>query len=189
MKIFSEFYKDYLNRLSTALESVDLNKLYMLATDLEKCREDKSQIFLVGNGGSAGNAMHIENDFLFGARSFNGIGLRIHALSSNPSVITCLGNDLGYEEIYSYQLKTYANKGDILIVLSGSGNSANVIRALEEASLLGMRTHAIVGFDGGKASRLANNVIHVNKSDMQIAEDAQIVLLHVLMQKMGSCNC
>ena len=111
-----------------------------------------------------------------------GIGLRAEALPANQSVISCLANDIGYEEIFAEQIRVKCEQNDILIVLSGSGNSPNILRALEQANVLGMSTHAILGFDGGKAKALAGNVLHVKIDDMQIAEDAQVIIGHLMMQ-------
>jgi D-sedoheptulose 7-phosphate isomerase len=90
----------------------------------------------------------------------------------------CLANDTGYENVFSGQLRVLASPGDILIAMSGSGNSPNILRALEEAKNLGLETWAIVGYDGGKALQVAQNVIHFPINDMQIAEDLQMVVCH-----------
>ena len=94
-------------------------------------RGEIKNIFICGNGGSGGNAIHIAIDFIYGAGITNNSGLKIEALTSNQSVITCLANDLGYENIFSEQLKVKATENDILIILSGSGNSKNVLKAIE----------------------------------------------------------
>src|SRR6185503_14205583 len=109
-------------------------------------------------------------------------GLRVHALPANSSVLTCLANDEGYESIFSLQLAAQARSGDVLVALSGSGNSPNIIRALEEAARLGMRRYAILGFSGGKAKALADVAIHFPVDDMQLAEDLQLVVGHMTMQ-------
>jgi D-sedoheptulose 7-phosphate isomerase len=136
-----------------------------------------------GNGGSAGNAMHLANDLLFGVgRKNGGGGIKVEALSANPSVLTCLANDLGYEEIFAHQLKVKGSAGDLLIVLSGSGNSPTVVRALETANAKGMKTFAVLGFSGGKCKEIAQHSIHFDVDDMQIAEDMQLVVGHMCMQ-------
>ena len=95
------------------------------------------QVFFCGNGGSAGNAIHLANDFLYGIAKRTGAGLKVPALSANPAVVTCLANDVGYDHIFSEQLAVLAETGDLLIVLSGSGNSPNILRVLEQASSYG----------------------------------------------------
>ena len=122
------------------------------------------------------------NDFLYGVRAGLGKGLRVEALTANPAVLTCLANDVGYEEIFSYQLQEKADPGDILLVLSGSGNSRNVIRALEVGNQIDMKTFAILGYSGGSCKELANHPIHFEIDDMQIAEDLQLMVGHMCMQ-------
>jgi D-sedoheptulose 7-phosphate isomerase len=139
-------------------------------------------IFICGNGGSAGNAIHLANDFLYGAGKRNGVGLRVEALSANAAVITCLANDIGYENIYSEQLKVKARAGEVLIVLSGSGNSPNIVKALETGNSIGMTTFAVLGFSGGQCKALAQHPIHFEIDDMQIAEDLQLIVGHMCMQ-------
>src|SRR5262249_16845261 len=128
------------------------------------------------------NAIHLANDFLFGAGLRNGGGLRVEALSANPAVLTCLANDVGYEQIFAEQLKVKAKAGDILIVLSGSGNSENVVRALEVGNTNEMQTFAILGFSGGRCKTIAQHPIHFAIDDMQIAEDLQLIVGHICMQ-------
>jgi D-sedoheptulose 7-phosphate isomerase len=179
---FENYIRNYVSLLNDTLREVDSNALFSLAMDIERCIVEERQVFIIGNGGSAANAIHIANDFLFGARNASGVGLKVHALSSNTSVLTCLANDIGYEEVFSFQLKTYASANDILIALSGSGNSKNIIRGVEEAKRKEMKTYAILGYDGGVVKKMVDNVIHINKNDMQISEDAQLILFHVIMQ-------
>ena len=139
-------------------------------------------IYICGNGGSAGNAIHLANDFLYGAGKRNGRGLRVEALSANAAVITCLANDTGYENIYAEQLKVKARAGDVLIVLSGSGNSPNIVNALEIGNSMEMTTFAILGFSGGQCKSIAQHSIHFELDDMQIAEDLQLIVGHMCMQ-------
>ena len=153
-----------------------------LAKELRKAWIDSKTIYFCGNGGSAGNATHLANDFLYGAGVTNGIGLRVESLSANTSIITCLGNDIGYENIYSEQLRVKANRGDVLIALSGSGNSANIINALEMGNILGMKTFAILGFTGGNCKAIAQYPIHFEIHDMQVSEDLQMIVGHICMQ-------
>lgn len=111
-----------------------------------------------------------------------GIGMRVEALSANPAVLTCLANDLGYDLVYAEQLRVKANPGDVLIVFSGSGNSPNVVKALEMGNTLGMKTFAVLGYSGGKCKEVAQHPIHFAVDDMQIAEDLQLIVGHMCMQ-------
>ena len=140
------------------------------------------QVFFCGNGGSAGNAIHLANDFLYGIAKHTGAGLKAQALSANPAVMTCLANDVGYDYMYSEQLAVLAESGDLLVVLSGSGNSPNILRVLEQASSMRVKSCAILGYTGGQCKSLANFSIHFPVDDMQIAEDMQLVVGHMLMK-------
>jgi D-sedoheptulose 7-phosphate isomerase len=106
----------------------------------------------------------------------------VHALPANASVMTCLANDVGYDHVFSFQLAVHARPRDLLIVLSGSGNSPNILKALQQARESGMRSYAILGYSGGKAKALADVSIHFVVNDMQIAEDMQLIVGHMLMQ-------
>jgi D-sedoheptulose 7-phosphate isomerase len=178
----TRFFQQYAGKLHSVIESLDWAEIESLATQIRSCWVNGGQLFLCGNGGSAGNAIHLANDFLYGIAEGRSRGIRVHALSANSSILTCLGNDLGYDCIYSEQLKVYANANDVLGVFSGSGNSPNVVKALEAARELGMKTFAILGYSGGKCKELADIRVHVPIDDMQISEDTQLVVGHMLMQ-------
>lgn len=174
--------KAYADRLMSALAMDAMKESETLGRALRDAWKAGNHIYICGNGGSAGNAIHIANDFIFGAGMKNGVGLKIEALSANPAVITCLANDIGYDKIYSEQVRVKGAPGDILIVLSGSGNSPNVVKALEMANSKGMKTFAIVAFTGGKCKELAQHPIYFPIDDMQIAEDLQLMVCHICMQ-------
>ena len=178
----NELIENYSQNLVKALGLPAMQKVKILGPALLQAWRTKKTIYLCGNGGSAGNAIHLANDLIYGAGLKNGGGLRVEALSANPAVLTCLANDLGYDNIYAEQIRVKGNSGDILIVLSGSGNSPNVIKALEVANDLGMKTFAILGFTGGRCKEIAQNPIHFEIDDMQIAEDLQLILGHICMQ-------
>jgi D-sedoheptulose 7-phosphate isomerase len=185
----SSFYnhcKNYINKLQLACDSIPINKVELLGNALIDAWKNKKQVFIFGNGGSAGNAMHLANDFIFGISKAFGSGIRIHALPSNSSVITCLANDVGYNSIYEYQLALFGNPGDIVIALSGSGNSGNIVEALSYSVNNELQTFAILGFSGGKCLSIAETSIYIPVNDMQIAEDIQIIIGHMLMQYLYS---
>lgn len=175
-------FRDYAQRLQMVLASEDWDTTRQLAEELLDCWRTGRQVFICGNGGSAGNAIHIANDFLYGISKTYGSGLRIHALPANTSVLTCLANDEGYDDIFSHQIAVQANPGDLLIVLSGSGNSPNVLKALKAARECGLRSFAILGYSGGKAKLDADVAIHFEIDDMQISEDLQLIVAHMVMQ-------
>lgn len=175
-------FVDYTRRLQAVLEATDWSGVARLAEELRDCWRTGRQVFLCGNGGSAGNAIHLANDFLYGISKTYGSGLRVIALPANSSVLTCLANDQGYGEIFSMQLAVQGRKGDVLIALSGSGNSPNILKALEQAKKMGIKTYAILGYKGGKAKALADVAIHFVVDDMQISEDMQLIVGHMIMQ-------
>jgi D-sedoheptulose 7-phosphate isomerase len=173
---------DYSSRLQMALQTADWSGVGRLAEELHDSWRNGRQVFICGNGGSAGNAMHLANDFLYGISKTRGSGLRVNALPANSSVLTCLANDEGYDEIFSLQLAVQGRPGDVLIVLSGSGNSPNILKALAQAKTTGLRTYAILGYTGGKAKAMADVAIHFPVDDMQISEDLQLIAGHMIMQ-------
>lgn len=176
------FFLEYSEKLTATLMALDWENVEALFTKVRDKWQNGNSIFLCGNGGSAGNAIHLANDLLFGPGNGKINGLSVIALPANSAVITCLANDVGYENIYSYQLVTLAKPGDMVIILSGSGNSTNVIRAIETAKSLGLDTSAIVGFDGGVCKKIVDQCIHTPVDDMQISEDLQLIIGHILMK-------
>ena len=175
-------FTNYARRLQTVLVSADWTGVEILASDIFDCWQNGRRVFLCGNGGSAGNAIHLANDFLYGIAKRLGGGLKVMALSSNPAVITCLANDVGYDHIFSEQLAVQAEPGDLLIALSGSGNSPNIVRVIEQAKSMRVKSYAILGFSGGKCKQIVDIPIHFPVDDMQISEDLQMVVGHMLMQ-------
>lgn len=175
-------FADYSARLQKVLQGASWDGVEVLARDLLECWASRKQVFLCGNGGSAGNAIHLANDFLYGISKTFGSGLRVHALSANAAVLTCLANDEGYETIFATQLAVQANRGDVLVALSGSGNSPNILKVLEQAKEMGVKSYAILGYSGGKAKSMADVPIHFAVDDMQISEDLQLVVGHMIMQ-------
>lgn len=177
-----EFFKDYGSRLSSLLAASDWSGVSKLAEAMDKAWQAGNQVFFCGNGGSAGNAVHLANDYIYGIAKKTGGGMRAHALSANTAVMTCLGNDVGYDKIYSEQLAVLGNPGDLLIALSGSGNSPNIVEALKQAKQMSIQSFAILGYSGGVCKGLADVAIHFPVDDMQLAEDMQVVVGHMLMQ-------
>ena len=183
---FNLFVSSYLSNLGACFTDQKILQIFELAKSLKKAWEQGNRVFLCGNGGSAGNAIHIANDFIYGTGACGGgptlPGLRVTALPANPAVLTCLGNDTGFENIFAHQINVQSDKNDILIALSGSGNSMNIVNALEIANSKGLKTFAILAFDGGKCINIAKNPIHFETDDMQIAEDLQLIIGHLCMQ-------
>ena len=175
-------FSDYAKRLGEIMSERNWDDVSKLAKGIREAWSLGKQVFICGNGGSAANAIHLANDLLYGATDGYEPGIRVEALSANPAVLTCLANDISYDEIYSKQLVSKGTAGDVLIVLSGSGNSQNIVRALESANKLEMRTFAILGYSGGRCKEISNVAIHFPIKDMQISEDLQLICGHMCMQ-------
>tara|TARA_Y100001968_G_C19413026_1_gene747438 strand:+ start:933 stop:1529 length:597 start_codon:yes stop_codon:yes gene_type:complete len=176
----------YIKNLTNCFNEEIIKNIEDLANELLKVWTEGRKVFICGNGGSAANSIHLANDLIFGTGSCGPgkaiDGLRVEALPSNQGVITCIANDIGYENIYSKQISTKGVAGDLLIVLSGSGNSKNIINALNEAKKIKILSFAILGFDGGLSKTLADRSIHFEVNDMQISEDTQLIVGHLCMQ-------
>lgn len=176
------FFADYASRLSGVLASSAWIGVASLAAEIDEAWKRGQQVFLCGNGGSAGNAIHLANDFVYGVAKRTGGGIKALALSANSAVMTCLANDIGYDSIFSEQLAVQGNEGDLLIVLSGSGNSRNLVEVLKRARTMRIKSYAILGYSGGKCKELTDFPIHFPVNDMQISEDLQLIVGHMLMQ-------
>ena len=174
----------YAERLIKTIKLEKYNKINLLYKKIFETWKKGKTIYLCGNGGSAGNANHIANDLIFAAGKKNKSGLKVESLASNPSIITCLANDIGYENIFSEQIKVKGTKGDLLIALSGSGNSKNIINVIKISKKMKLYTFAILGFNGGKCKKIVNNYIHYNINDMQISEDMQMIVLNMCIQEL-----
>ena len=184
--LFAKQAKEYLLKLNNEFTDEIFNSIESLALDLLDAWVNNKQVFICGNGGSAANALHLANDFIYGIGACGTgpqlPGLRVESLTSNQGVITCLANDTGYDNIFAYQLEAKAKENDLLIVLSGSGNSPNIINALKKSSALNLKSYAILAFSGGECKDLADKSIHFEIDDMQIAEDTQLIVGHLCMQ-------
>ncbi|MAQ88908.1 MAG: phosphoheptose isomerase [Rhodopirellula sp.] len=178
--------RTYLTRLNDSFNNEVIENINLLAQGLREAWCNGKNVYICGNGGSAGNAIHLANDLHYGIGACgNGEkckGIKVEALPANGAILTCLANDIGYENVFSHQLETKADEGDLLIVLSGSGNSKNIISALHTGKRLGMQTYAILGYKGGQSKEIADVSIHFSVNDMQIAEDTQIIVGHMCMQ-------
>ena len=185
MDNFKNFSKSYLTKLINSFSDDQLRDMKVLAQELRNIWDKNNTLFICGNGGSGANAMHIANDLHSGIGDMlnhKKNGIKVDALTSNTSVITCLANDLGYENIFSNQIEVKASKDDLLVVLSGSGNSQNVVNALKVANYKGMKTISILGFDGGMCKELSETSIFFPVQDMQIAEDTQVIVFNICIK-------
>ena len=178
-------FQNYASRLAETLTQQAWEQVAILANDLLTAWKKGRQVLICGNGGSAANAIHWANDLFYVIAKSGGTGMRILGLPANQAVMTCLANDISYDHIFSTQVSTFGQKGDLLIVLSGSGNSSNLVRAMATAKSMGIKTYALTGFSGGECRKLADVPVHFPVNDMQIAEDLQLVVCHMLAQTLS----
>lgn len=179
---------DYINELNAyrereiaVLNSLDLNSVNQVMNVLEDARLHGKRIFICGNGGSAATASHYCCDFNKGVSENQNDKYNFECLNDNIPTLMAVANDIGYEEVFRFPLKNKMKSGDILIGISGSGNSKNVVNAMEYAKSIGGTTIAIVGYSGGKMKEMADYNIHVNINDLQISEDIHMILDHMMM--------
>lgn len=179
---------DYINELNAyrereiaVINSLDLNSVNKIMNILEETRLQGKKIFICGNGGSAATASHYCCDFNKGVSENQNEKYNFECLNDNIPTLMAVANDIGYEEVFRFPLKNKMKEGDVLIGISGSGNSKNVVNAMEYAKSIGGTTIAIVGYSGGKMKEMADYSIHVNINDMQISEDVHMMLDHMMM--------
>jgi len=176
--------KDYLVQLKRAIDSADLSDFDNIISALLKAYKDNSQIFIMGNGGSASLASHFACDLSKGTlqnvHDDNEKRFRVISLTDNIALMTAYSNDLGYEHVFSQQLKNLVNEGDVVIGISASGNSKNVINAISLAKKSKAVSIGLLGFDGGKLKEIVDLKLWVNKDNYGIVEDVHSSLQHMI---------
>src|SRR3954465_12650797 len=174
---FAERYKA---ELLQAIDTIDLARVDTAIEILSKARGEGRHIFTCGNGGSASTASHFATDIVKGASFARQDRFRIMALADSLSTMTAYSNDISYECVFVEQLKNFAEPGDVLIAVSGSGNSPNVLRGVEYANSIGCRTIALSGRDGGQLGKLAQLNLQVSHPHMGRIEDGHMIILHMI---------
>lgn len=177
-------FNDYFSRVSDTLGRIDISTIDRLVELLLKARENGNTIFIFGNGGSGATASHVTGDFLKGISYGLDKRFRIQCLNDNISGMMAISNDLSYDEVFVEQLKAFVKEKDIVIGISGSGNSANVVKAMEFARTKGAVTVAFCGFRGGKIKDMADLSIHAPVNDMEVTEDIHVIIFHAIKQAM-----
>jgi D-sedoheptulose 7-phosphate isomerase len=173
----------YIETLTAALNSIDKKALEQVFGTLFMAYHQGNNVFICGNGGSASISEHFVCDHMKGINYDTDLKPKLISLNSNVSLITALANDCGYENIFSEQLKYFKPRPeDVLVTISSSGNSPNIINALKKAKELNMHTIALVGFDGGRAKYLADTCIHINVNNYGICEDTHQNIMHMIAQ-------
>ena len=171
----------YLDYLKSVLSCIDNSEIGRFIETLLEARNRAATIFFIGNGGSAATASHFANDLSIGVNDYDR-PFRAISLVDNVPIITAISNDFGYDEIFVRQIQILGKKGDVLVGISASGNSANLIKAFDYALSVGIKTVAITAFDGGKMKAMADEGIHVPTEPKEYgpAEDAHMVLDHLV---------
>ncbi len=175
--LFAEHYK---SELARAIDTIHLDRVGAAIEMLAKARDENRRIFVFGNGGSASTASHFATDMVKGASFGRSKRFRIMALTDSMPTLTAYSNDVGYECVFAEQLKNFAEPGDVVMAVSGSGNSPNVLRAMETASAIGCHTIALSGRDGGALCKLAELNLHVAHPHMGRIEDGHMIILHMI---------
>ncbi len=180
-KIYStdiqKFSRGYFQYLSSIFDRVNYESIELFIKLIIEKRNKNKNIFFIGNGGSASTASHFANDISIGSRSFKK-PFKSYSLCDNQAIVTALGNDYGFEKIFVNQLKNYAESEDLVIAISASGNSPNLIEAINYSNLQNIDTFSITAFDGGKLKLIANNNIHVptELKEYGPAEDVHMII-------------
>jgi D-sedoheptulose 7-phosphate isomerase len=180
--MIQEYLADYCAGLSKALEGVSRERFEEFIHLLEDAYHHDRQVFFMGNGGSGSTASHFICDLNKGVSYGRSKRFRGISLNDNLATITAYANDVAYEDVFVEQLKNFLQPGDLVVALSGSGNSRNVLKAIDYANSRGAHTVGLCGFDGGKLAAAVRTSVLVPVRDMQKAEDAHVILLHVAMQ-------
>ena len=179
---FKNDIKDYFLKLKRTIDSISIENFNEVIKILVKGKEDNRTLFIMGNGGSAATASHFVCDFNKGLSVEGEKRFKFICLNDNIPSLMAIANDLSYEEIFVEQLKNFFQEGDLVIGISGSGNSINVIKAINYANSKGGITIGFTGFDGGKLMNICTHNINIPISDMQITEDLHMVLDHCMMR-------
>ena len=172
--------RNYLKHLTQTLDRLPLHNVNLLIEFLQEARMSERQIFILGNGGSASTASHFACDLGKNTRSAGWPQFRVMSLTDNMAVLSAYANDEGYDQVFAQQLVAFVREKDIVIAISTSGNSPNVLRAVEAANRKGARTVGFTGFDGGQLASLVELHIHVDSDCIEQVEDIHLILEHAI---------
>ncbi|MCL0102757.1 SIS domain-containing protein [Dehalococcoidia bacterium] len=192
-KIFSEsrsvrdYAKGYVSYLSELLTSLNSQAIEEIIEVFQNVRANGKTIFFAGNGGSAATCSHFAEDLSYGTMAEGKKPFKALSLTDNAAYMTAVANDEGYENIFVRQLRNLFNTGDVLVAISGSGNSPNVVKAIEYANSKGGITIGIVGFDGGKVKNICHHCVHIKtmKGEYGPVEDIHLILAHLVTTYLG----
>jgi phosphoheptose isomerase len=178
----SSYWRAYATEMEKAAASIDAAQLDAAARILADAYQRGARVLACGNGGSASIANHFQCDHLKGVGTGTDLEPKVISLSTNVELLTAVANDIGYEEVFRYQLEAQSNPGDVLVAISSSGRSPNIVRTLTWAREHDRRTIALTGFDGGEARTTAEVAVHVDSTNYGIVEDLHQAVMHALAQ-------
>lgn len=189
MKDYRKDIASYISLETAVLQELRTDQINDVLNILEQALEQEQNIYIFGNGGSAATASHFQNDFNKGVSEHTGKKFRFQCLNDNVATILAIANDIGYEEIFRFQLRGKVKKGDVVIAISGSGNSKNVLYAAEYAKENGATVVGMTGFSGGRLKEICDYPLHVPVHSMQITEDIHMVFDHLMMSVFYKSLC
>jgi D-sedoheptulose 7-phosphate isomerase len=181
--------RTYFAGLADVLGRIDTDAVDRLVAWIQRTRRSGGTLYVLGNGGSASTASHLAADLAKNTRRPGRPNLRALSLTDNPATLTAWANDSCYEEVFSAQLEGVVRPGDLVVAISASGNSPNVLAAVRAAEAAGAVTFALTGFAGGKVSRLASDCVIVPSDSMQVIEDAHLAIVHAVVVALCDGEC
>ena len=179
---FKKAIEEYYEREIATIKRFNLDEINEAMNAILKTYEEGGTIYVCGNGGSASTASHMQNDFNKGISEYVEKKFNFYCLNDNVATMMAVANDIGYEEIFRFQLKNKITSKDLFVGISGSGNSKNVVNAAEYAKEQGAKVVGITGYTGGKLKEMADYKMHVDEMDMQIDEDLHMTFDHMMMK-------
>lgn len=171
----------YLEHEIKTIQSLDVDSIDKALNLLLKTFEDGKNVYVFGNGGSSATASHFQNDFNKGVSEHTEKKFNFLCLNDNMATVMAVANDIGFDEVFRFQLQGHLRPGDVVIAISGSGNSKNVINAVEYAKSMGNQVIGLTGFNGGKLKQLSDVSLHAPIHSMQITEDIHMIFDHLMM--------
>ncbi|MDR0918686.1 MAG: SIS domain-containing protein [Oscillospiraceae bacterium] len=186
---YTAMIKKYIQDEIDTLKKLDISALNNALNLLEETLQKEGNIYIFGNGGSSATASHFQNDFNKGISEYTDKKFRFNCLNDNVATVMAIANDIGFEEVFRFQLKNKLKENDIIVAISGSGNSPNVINAVEYAKEQGVKIIGLTGFSGGKLKELSDISLHAPVSSMQITEDIHMIFDHLMMSIFYKTMC
>jgi len=189
MKSYHSMIDAYISREIAVLEALDRNAINSALNLLEETMEKEGNIYIFGNGGSAATASHFQNDFNKGVSEYTEKKFRFQCLNDNVATLMAIANDIGYDEVFRFQLRNKIKPNDIVVAISGSGNSSNVINAVEYAKSQGCKIIGLTGYSGGMLKEMSDISLHAPIKSMQITEDIHMIFDHMMMSIFYKTMC